>query len=72
MNVSATPIPVARANSRSAGGGADAGDAVAGQHDRVDRAADHVGRLQQLLRARLRPPQRGARRQRLGVDRRSP
>ena len=37
MNVSATPMPVARANSRSAGGRAGAGDAVAGEHDRVDR-----------------------------------
>ena len=48
MNVSATPMPVARANSRSAGGGADAGDAVAGQHDRVDRRADDRDRLEQL------------------------
>ena len=48
MNVSATPIPVARANSRSAAAAPRARDAVAGQHDRVARVADQVGRAQQL------------------------
>ena len=72
MNVSATPIPVARANSRSAGAAPMRSDAVAGQHDRVDRAADHLGGLEQLLRARLGPAQRRAGGQRLGVDRAPP
>ena len=45
MNVSATPMPVARANSRSAGAAPTRSDAVAGEHDRVDRAADDLGRL---------------------------
>ena len=67
MNVSATGIPVARQNSRSAGAAPRAHHAVAGERDRVQRAADQVGGLQQLARGRLglhgRPP-----RQRLRVD----
>ena len=39
MKVSATGMPVARQNSRSAGRRAGAHDAVAGQGDRVDRVA---------------------------------
>ena len=47
---------------------ADARDAVAGQHDRVDRRADDRDRLQQLLRGGLGAADVGARGQRLGVD----
>jgi hypothetical protein len=46
MNVSATAMPVARHNSRPH-------DAVAGEHDRRDRAADQVGGLEQLARGGL-------------------
>ena len=53
MKVSATGMPVARANSRSAGAASGADHAVAGQGHRVDGAADQVGGLQQLARARL-------------------
>ena len=54
MKVSATGMPVARTNSRSAGVGAAADHAVARQRHRVDRAADQVGRLEQLARRGLR------------------
>jgi hypothetical protein len=42
MNVSATGIPVALQNSRSAG-----------ERDGIQRAPDHVRRLEQLARRRL-------------------
>ena len=61
MKVSATGMPVARTNSRSAGGRAGADHAVAGERHRVDRAADQVGRPEQLARRRLGPRPGGRR-----------
>ena len=52
------------------GGRPGAGDAVAGEHDRMPGRADLADRRVQLLGARLGPPPAAARRQRLGVDRR--
>ena len=67
MNVSATAMPVARQNSRSAGAPRGAHDAVAGQGHRVDGVADEVGGLEQLAGRGL-GLDRPAARQRRGVD----
>ena len=67
MKVSATGMPVARTNSRSAGAAPRAHDAVAGEHHRPLGAADQLGRPQQLARGRL-GADRAPARQRLGVD----
>ena len=67
MNVSATGMPVERHELAQRRGGAGAHDAVAGERNRVERAADQVGGLQQLARGGLGLDGLAAR-QRLGVD----
>ena len=67
MNVSATGMPVARTNSRSAGVAPERTTPLPASATGLDGAADDVGRLEQLARLGLGP--RGApARQRPGVD----
>ena len=69
MNVSATPIPVARANSRSAAAAPTRATPLPASTIGCSRRPDQARRLEQLTFARLGPAHAQLRGQRLCVDR---